>query len=247
MSFYHALPKVPPRASARSLSNVRESVLTPRAQKRIRIFVVDEKGIMRDGLCALLSSSDEFEIVGSESSVTEALRNAATAMADVIVIDFPQTRPQGPEVIGSIKARLPGVRVLVLSFHKDDDLIDTALRSGADAYVLKNDSCNELFTALRSVAAGRGFISPSICSQAVSGYTGARESDRDQGGDARQLTIREREVIRLIATGHRTREIAQLLSLSHKTVEKHRTSLMRKLGLRNASAVAAYAIANGLG
>jgi two-component system response regulator NreC len=242
MPLDRALPRGPRRANPRSLPSVPESGLRPRPRTRIRIFIVDEQGIMRDGLCALLSSTDEFEIVGSESNLADALGSAATAMADVIVIDLPPTPPEGPEAIGSIKAFLPGVRVLVLTFRKDDGLIDAVLRAGADGYVLKNDNCSELFTGLRSVAAGRGFISPSICDHVVDDHT-----DLSRDNPSGELTNRERQVIRLIAAGRRTREIAQILSLSHKTIEKHRTSLMRKLGLRNASAVAAYAIAHGLG
>jgi DNA-binding NarL/FixJ family response regulator len=112
--------------------------------------------------------------------------------------------------------------------------------------VLKNDSCNELFTALRSIAAGKGFISPSIYGRVVSGYVRTRPVRRAAGRPADELTERERQVIRLIAGGRRTREIADMLSLSPKTIEKHRASIMRKLQLRNASAVAAYAIARGL-
>lgn len=201
---------------------------------------------MRDGLCALISGGGEFEIVGTEATVGEALLNPACADANVFVIDFAPARSQSPELIRDIKGRLPAARVLVLTFGRDDHLIDGALRAGADGYVLKNDTCNELFTALRSVAAGKGFISPSICDRVVSGYVRTRPLRRTAGQPSEELTERERQVIRLIAGGHRTREIAHMLSLSPKTIEKHRANLMRKLRLRNASAVAAYAIARGL-
>ena len=224
-----------------------DSVLTPRLEVRTRVFVVDEKGLMRDGLCALISGGEEFEVVGTEATVGDALRNAACADVRRIRDRF-RTRPDrtGRELIRDVKVRLPAARVLVLTFGRDDHLIDGALRAGADGYVLKNDSCNELFTALRSVAAGKGFISPSICDRVVSGYVRTRPLRRTAGRPAEELTERERQVIRLIAGGRRTREIAHMLSLSQKTIEKHRANLMRKLRLRNASAVAAYAIAHGL-
>jgi DNA-binding NarL/FixJ family response regulator len=236
-----------PRTESRPGATRTDNTVPPRARSRTRILIVDERGIMRDGLCALLAHTEEFEVVGSESSITDALRSTASIEAEVIVVDFPQTKPYGLEQITSIKARLPNARVLVLTFRKDDQLIDAALRAGADGYLLKNDSCTELFTALRSVAAGKGFMSPAIGERVAGGYGGTNESSRGRGSRADELTDRERQVIRLIAAGNRTREIAQILSLSHKTIEKHRTSLMRKLGLRNASAVAAYAIAHGLG
>jgi DNA-binding NarL/FixJ family response regulator len=214
---------------------------------RIRVLIVDEKGVMRDGLCALLAGTEDFEVVGSTSIGAEALRSAASLQPHVVVIDFPHPTLNGPKLIASIKSYLPEVRLVVLTFRNEDHLIEAALRAGAEGHVLKSDSCVELFTALRSVAGGKGFISPSIYGPVISGYVGTRGPGAGVAGTSGQLTERERQVIRLIAAGHRTREIAGLLSLSHKTIEKHRTSLMRKLGLRNASAVAAYAIANGLG
>jgi two-component system, NarL family, response regulator NreC len=245
MTSQQALPKLS-RESRRPPPKEPDSVLTPRTHARARIFVVDEKGIMRDGLCALIADSAEFEVIGSDSSVADALRNPASTRAEVIVVDFPQARSEGPQLIGSIKARLPHVGVLVLTLGKNDHLIDAALRAGADGCVLKNDSCSELFTALRSIVAGLSFVSPSISGRVVSAHVQKSVPGPVRGQPADELTERERQVIRLIAAGHRTREIAQLLSLSHKTIEKHRTSLMRKLRLRNASAVAAYAIARGL-
>lgn len=241
-----ALPKSQ-RPDTRSPATRGDGVLSPRARARIGVLVIDEKGIMRDGLCALLSGAQEFEIVGSESAVADALRRELAAAPDVVIADFPRLGNGGAEAITNFKQRWPQVSVLVLTFHKDEHTIDSVLRAGADGYVLKNDSCNELFAALRSIAAGKGFISPSICDHVVSGYVRARQQPHGRGALTSELTDRERQVMRFIAAGHRTREIAKMLSLSHKTIEKHRTSLMRKLGLRNASAVAAYAIAHGLG
>ncbi|TLY88803.1 MAG: response regulator transcription factor, partial [Gammaproteobacteria bacterium] len=144
-----------------------------------------------------------------------------------------------------LKHRWPEVRVLVLTVRRDEMFIETALRAGADGYVLKSDSRAELFNAVHRVASGKGYISPSALDRMVTAY--AKTSDRLPGRPrpAGALTSREQEVITLIAKGYRTREMAQLMSLSHKTVEKHRTNLMRKLGLRSAAAVAAYAITHG--
>jgi DNA-binding NarL/FixJ family response regulator len=247
MAVEQALPKLVSRPDSPASPGRGGSVLTPRTRARTRILIIDEKGIMRDGLCALLSASEEFEIVGAESSGAEALKNAASTAPQLVIIDFSQAMQNGPDLIATFKTRLPGTRVLVLTFRKEDHIIDASLRAGADGYILKNDTCGELFTALRSIAAGKGFISPSICDRVMTGYVRTRDSSRARGSGSGELTDRERQVMRMIAAGHRTREIADLLSLSHKTIEKHRTSLMRKLGLRNASAVAAYAISHGLG
>jgi DNA-binding NarL/FixJ family response regulator len=198
---------------------------------------------MRDGLCTLVAGVREFEIIAVASSPEEALGSSMPQSPAVIVGDFPSFKGSGLDAVNGMKARWPRARVLVLTFHSDSTTVQSAFRAGADGYLLKSDTCNELFTALRSIAAGKDFISPSVHGQVMSGYTTPeRVADVPNPG----LTERERQVIRLIAAGHRTREIAQMLSLSHKTIEKHRGSVMRKLGLRNASAVAAYAIAHGL-
>ena len=237
----------PQRPESRATTPRGGGGLTARVRPRIGILIIDEKGILRDGLCALLSGAQGFEIMGSESSAADALRRELASAPDVVIADFPRLGADGPETITSLKGRWPEVRVLVLTFQKDEHTIDRVLRAGADGFVLKNDSCNELFTALRSIAAGKGFMSPSIDDHVVTGYVRARQPLRGRSTPTSELTDRERQVMRLIAAGHRTREIAKELSLSHKTIEKHRTSLMRKLGLRNASAVAAYAISHGLG
>lgn len=245
MLIEQALAKTARRPDPRSGALRTDSAADARARTRIRILVLDERGIMRDGLCALLALMPEVEIVGNASASLEALRGAVGLRVDVVIMDFPEGG--SAKLIAAFKTEIPDVRVIVLTLHKEDHLIEAALRAGADGYVLKTDSREELFTAVTSVATGKSFISPSLYGRVVRGYTTPpRSTPRPQNTpSADDLTDRERQVMRLIAAGHRTREIAQLLSLSHKTIEKHRTSLMRKLGLRNASSVAAYAIAHG--
>jgi DNA-binding NarL/FixJ family response regulator len=211
---------------------------------RTQILVVDEPGIQRDGLCALLESDRTLEVVAATASRRDAVQALEDIQPAVVIIDFSTDLKSGPEMIAHLKSRWPEVRVLVLTIRRDEQFIESALRAGADGYVLKNDSRTELFNAVQRIAAGKGYISPSALDRMVTAY--AKTSDRP--GRPRQagaLTSREQEVITLIAKGYRTREMAQLMSLSHKTVEKHRTNLMRKLGLRSAAAVAAYAITHG--
>jgi len=213
-------------------------------RRKTRVLVVDEAGIMRDGLCALLQSDDALEVVAATASRREAVQNLTTAQPDVIVIDFAADLKAGPETIVQLKGRWAGVRVLVLTVRRDETFIEAALRAGADGYVLKTDSRAELFNAVHRIASGKSYISPSALDRMVTAY--AKASDRPgRTRGSGTLTSREQEVITLIAKGYRTREMAELMSLSHKTVEKHRTNLMRKLGLRSAAAVAAYAITHG--
>jgi two-component system, NarL family, response regulator NreC len=215
------------------------------ARRKTRVLVADEAGIMRDGLCALLQSDDALEVVAATAIHLEALQTLTTAQPDVIVMDFSADLKAGPETIAHLKRRWPDVRVLVLTVRRDETFIETALRAGADGYVLKTDGRAELFNAVHRIASGKGYISPSALDRMVSAYakTSVRLPGRPRAAGA--LTSREQEVITLVAKGYRTREMAQLMSLSHKTVEKHRTNVMRKLGLRSAAAVAAYAITHG--
>ena len=207
--------------------------------------MADETGIMRDGLCALLQSDDALEVVAATVTRREALESLTNAQPDVIIMDFAADLKSGPETIAHLKRQWPDVRVLVLTVRRDETFIEAALRAGADGYVLKTDSRAELFNAVHRIASGKGYISPSALDRMVTAY--AKTSDRLNGRVrvAGALTSREQEVITLIGKGYRTREMAQLMSLSHKTVEKHRTNVMRKLGLRSAAAVAAYAITHG--
>jgi DNA-binding NarL/FixJ family response regulator len=204
---------------------------------KMRILIVDADNLLRDGLCALLRLESDLEVVGTLDSV-EAIANIAPAISpEIVILDI-----ASPDSIGGAIARIreswPETRIVVLTLQQDDRVLAEALRSGADAYALKSDSRHELIEALRRVTMGQRYISPAIHQlDQVHASTHRHQADG--------LTDRERAVMRHIARGCRTREIAQELSLSHKTIEKHRSSLMRKLGLKTATAVAAYAIHNG--
>lgn len=216
------------------------------ARPKTQVLVIDEAGIMRDGLCALLESDGSIAVLATSVNRRDAVQGLEIPQPHVIIIDFSTDLKAGPETIALLKRRWPDVRILVLTVRRDEQFIETALRAGADGYVLKSDSRAELFNAVHRIASGKGYISPSALDRMVSAY--AKTSDHRVPGRNRiagALTNREQEVIALIAKGYRTREMAELLSLSHKTVEKHRTNLMRKLGLRSAAAVAAYAITHG--
>jgi DNA-binding NarL/FixJ family response regulator len=224
-----------PRAARRALGE--------RVPGKCRILVVDEEGLMRDALCALLAGVKACEVMGAASSGRDALLALDDLRPDTVIVDFTTSMTHGPELITVMREHQPDVRVLVLTFRSEPHFVTATLSAGADGYILKNDSVTELAAAIRSLAAGKRYVSTSIRSRVSDGQT--RLSSAPRRAQRAPLTQREREVVKLIAQGYRTREIAQSLSLSHKTVEKHRTNLMRKLGLRTAAAVAAYAVADG--
>lgn len=214
-------------------------------KKVYRVLIADDHAILRDGLQALLSTQSDFEVLETYAGGREVIAGAGKHKPDIIIMDLTMPATSGIEAIAQIKKRHPAIKIVALTFHVDDSSIHATLKAGADGYVLKDDSRVELFTALRTVLNGNRFLSPRICNNVVSSYLagGAERTPGDKSWEI--LTRREREIIKLIAEGQRTREIADYLSLSPKTVEKHRTNLMKKLDLHTISAVTTYAIQSG--
>jgi two-component system, NarL family, response regulator NreC len=221
-------------------------VYLSRGKKKMRrkthILVVDEEGIVRDGLCALLQCAEELHVDGAFSSAREAVRTRGDLRPSVVIMDFPLAMKTGPETIAHVKRRWPEARVLVLCGSSEGQVIEAARRAGADGYVLRNDRRSELFDAIHSLASGKHYISKSVLEPPARSNGPPSPHAPRRTDTAGMLTEREQEVVALIAEGYRTREMAQLLSVSHKTVERHRTNLMRKLGVRSATGVVAYAI-----
>jgi DNA-binding NarL/FixJ family response regulator len=212
-------------------------------RRKLQVLLVDEEGLLRDGLCAMINQEEGFAIAGVVPAAAAIQTVSVPAAPDVVIADFGAPAVRGLETVTAARSRWPNVPILVLTFQRDDAAIESALRAGVDGYLLKTDRRSELLNALNSVIEHKRYISPSIFDRVVNGFVSQRA--RAQHEDSDGLSDREREVMRLIAQGFRTREIAAKLSVSHKTVEKHRANLMRKLGLRTAAAVAAYAISNG--
>lgn len=195
----------------------------------------------------MLDNEADIEIVGSADDGKAAILAVDQHKPDLILIDLSMPRTDGVHAIGTIKRKHPDIGVVVLTYHKEDAHVRAALEAGADAYVLKDDSREELLSAVHNVRIGKRYLSPAICDLVMEGYVqGPGGSQQSAPASWEKLTEREREVLKLVAEGYKTLEIADYLSLSKKTVEKHRTNMMRKLDLHGVSAVTAYAIENGL-
>ena len=210
---------------------------------KIQILVIDADSLLRDGVCALLNSEEELQVIGAVGTTAEIARVSLPTAPDIAIMDIAVPDATGIEAIAAVRVRWPGIRVLVLTFDSDGRLLEEALQAGADGYLLKSDTRQTLDLALRSIKEGERYVSPTIFDNVVHGYIRKHTFTRQHEIDG--LSDRERDVMRRIARGQRTREIAKELSLSHKTVEKYRSNLMRKLGLKTATAVAAYAISHG--
>jgi DNA-binding NarL/FixJ family response regulator len=210
-----------------------------------RILIVEDHTLLRAGLSALLARDADVEVVGEAENGRDAVRSVAVVAPDLVLMDLSMPGSNGIEAIHEIKRRYPSVRVLVLTLHKSDEYIQESLRAGADGYILKDASNDELRVAVRSVLNGKTYLSPDISSKVVNGYLGLGEGS-GVASVWSTVTHRERQVLKLVAEGRSNRVIAEYLCLSVKTVEKHRSNLMRKLDLHNASALTAFAIERGL-
>jgi DNA-binding NarL/FixJ family response regulator len=212
-----------------------------------RVLIAEDHAMFRAGLCALLNTAPDLEIVGDVGDGKDAVRTAVSLAPDLVLMDLNMPGTHGLGAIAEIKRRAPEIRILVVTMHKTDEYIQEALRSGASGYILKESGPEELLLAIRTVLAGKVYLSPDVSERVVSGLLGAGNRDVTVPMTALDtLTVREREVLKLVAEGHGNKHIANYLNLSVKTVEKHRSSLMHKLNLRNAAMLTAFAIGNGV-
>jgi len=210
-----------------------------------RIFIAEDHTIVRDGLRALLSSNPHFEVVGEAEDGREVIRSVEECKPDLILLDLSMPRMNGMGAIKEIKKLSPETKILVLTIHKTEEYILTALKAGADGYLLKYDTQAELMAAIKSILGGKSYLSPGVSEKVIQGYLEGRKTLKTKSSwDT--LTQREREVLKLIAEGYKNKEIADYLCISVKTVVKHRANLMEKLDLHNISALTAFAIEKGL-
>jgi len=213
--------------------------------KHCKMVLAEDHTILREGLRALLAGEPGIEIVCEADNGREAVRCVDKHAPDLILIDLSMPKMNGLEAIRDIRRRHPGTRILVLTVHKSEEYIHASLEAGADGYVLKDSSHAELLMAIRSVSEGKRYLSPDASGAVIEGYLEGQKMTRKRS-IVDELTQREREVLKLIAEGYRNREIADLLFISVKTVEKHRGSLMKKLGLHNSAALTAFAMEKGI-
>jgi two-component system response regulator NreC len=214
-------------------------------KEKHRIVIAEDHTIVREGLRALLSSNPAFEIVGEAEDGLDAIRCVEDLMPDLVLMDLTMPRMNGMEVIKELKRRWPEIKIIALTVHRTEEYFLASLQAGADGYVLKDANYDELLMAIKNVLSGKSYLSPAVSKRVIEGYV---EGKKNLGCKSLwdTLTQREKEVLKLIAEGYKNKEIADYLCLSVKTVDKHRTNLMRKLDLHNVSALTAFAIEKGI-
>ncbi len=210
-----------------------------------RVVVAEDHRILREGLRAILAAEGGLEVVAEAADGREAVRAAESHRPDVMLLDLTMPRMNGLEAIPEIKRVSPQTRILVLTVHKTEEYVHSALKAGAHGYVLKGSSSAELLGAIRSVLDGERHLSAPVLTHVIDRYLEA-ECANGSGSAFEDLSPREREILKLTAEGNRTREIAEQLCISPRTVENHRLRVMKKLGLQGIPALTAYAIRKGM-
>lgn len=213
--------------------------------QKFRIVIAEDHTILREGLRSLLSSNPSFEIVGEAEDGREAIKCVEKFKPDLILTDLSMPRMNGMEAIKEIKRESPTIKVLVLTVHRAEEYILATFRAGADGYLLKDSTHAELVMAVKKVLSGKHYISPEISEKVIEGYLDGRRTLKTKSS-WETLTQREREILKLIAEGYKSKGIADDLCISVKTVEKHRANLMEKLDLHSIQALTAFAIERGL-
>jgi DNA-binding NarL/FixJ family response regulator len=216
----------------------------------IRVLLADDHDILREGLKALLSMQGEMVIVGEAYTGREAVELAERLKPDVVLLDVSMPELDGLEACRRIRAYLPQVQVLMLTMHEREDYLRQALEAGAAGYLVKRTAAAELRLAVRAVAHGDTFLSPSMARTLVRNYLSLREegaaAEASTADPYESLSSREREVLKLVAEGCTNQDIAERLVLSVKTVQAHRARLMEKLDLRDVTHLVRYAVRRGL-
>lgn len=210
----------------------------------IRVLIADDHTMFRAGLRALLAVEEDIEVVAEAADGQEAVVRTRELAPDVVVMDILMPLMNGIEATRRIAAEHPDTRVLALSMYDDEEHVQQLLAAGAAGFVLKHATADELVRAIREVVAGGTPLSPSVAAKVVRDY--ARRVRGEHEAASGPLTAREREVLTLVAQGQTSQEIAEKLGLSRKTVEVHRTNLMRKLGLHDVTELVKYALRAGL-
>lgn len=213
---------------------------------RTKVILADDHTIVRKGLRSLLDAERDMNVIGEAGDGREAIELVAQLKPHIVVMDIGMPLLNGLEATRRILKKHPETKVLILTMHTNEEYVFEILRAGASGYIVKKAAPTELVAAIRAIREGESFLSPSISKKVIDEYV-QRAGEENRGEDAFEfLTNREREVLQLIAEGHSTRGIAEKLFVSVKTVEAHRSNLLKKLDLHGTADLTRYAIRKGI-
>jgi DNA-binding NarL/FixJ family response regulator len=208
----------------------------------LRILIVDDHSVVRRGVRALLEAREDWEVCGEAADGRTAVEESRRLKPDIVILDLSLPELNGLEAARQILHDRPQTEVLVLTMHQSEDLAQEVLQAGARGYVLKSDADANLVQAVECLRQHRPFLTPNVTELVLEKYIRGKDAIDEE--DRPKLTPREREIVQLVSEGQSSKEIAATLSISVKTVESHRTNIMRKLRLRSVSELVRYAIRN---
>lgn len=214
--------------------------MTKSKKGKYRLVLADDHALFRKGLRKILEEADDLEVIGEASDGLELLHLLKNMTPDMVILDISMPNLRGIEAIYEIKKMHPGTKVLMLTMHKDKEYLYQAISAGADGYFLKKDADAELFSAIEKIRKGSIYVSPSLSEESTGDWEQIRQGFRKP-----VLTIREREVLNLIAEGKSNKEVAEHLFISVHTAERHRANIMDKLNLKKTADLVRYAIQKG--
>jgi DNA-binding NarL/FixJ family response regulator len=212
------------------------------AARLLRLLVVDDHQILREGLRALLELQPDMKVIGEASNFEQAMELAVECKPDIVLTDIGLPGRSGLMLARELRQTCPGLHTILLTAHSSEEYIRAGLDAQADGYVLKDSGHAELIAAIRSVASGQHFLCKAVAARVLASYAHGQHGGSAVVDPVRQVTSRERQVLTRIASGHTNKVVARELNLSVKTVEKHRANLMRKLSLHNAADITRFAL-----
>jgi len=210
---------------------------------QLRVVIVEDHALVRAGMRALLQKIDGVEVVSDVGDGWEAVKSVQTDAPDLVLMDIAMPGLNGLDATLRIVKESPNTRVILLSMHANEEYFQQALEVGASGYLLKGAELAELELALRTVARGETYLTPAVAKYAIKAY---REKSEGPSGPLMKLSMRQREILQLIAEGQTTKDIAQRLNLSVKTVETHRSQLMERLDIHDVPGLVRFAMRVGL-
>ena len=209
------------------------------------IVLADDHVMFRQGLKRILEERSDLEVVGEVDCGLELLKLLEKLVPDLVILDISMPNLRGLEAIHEIKMDYPKLKILVLTMHKDQEYLYQAITAGAEGYLLKEDADSELFSAIDRVRQGKIYVSPNLSEGLTDNWIKISRGDQGPSFGPERLTIREREVLKLIAEGKTGKEIGDLLFISARTAERHRANIMEKLNMKKIADLVKYAIQKG--
>jgi DNA-binding NarL/FixJ family response regulator len=210
---------------------------------KISVLICDDHRVVREGLQKILDACPDVQVVGEASNGLEAVRRIGELKPNVVLLDLSMPMLSGLEVARRIRKEQPSTKIVILSMHEEEEYALKMVRAGVSGYLIKDSAARDVIEAIRSAHVGKAFFSPEISKVLAESY---RDATREIDDPYDRLNNREKEILQLIAEGHTNKEIAGLLFISPKTVDNHRTHLMRKLNVHSAAELVLFATRRGL-